>query len=145
MSKKYEQEHHHCVDCEKPIWRKSIRCSSCSYKNKRNRPSRKWVNAHGYEVTRLSREHPYFRMGQEFVNCSRVSVHRLVMAEHLGRLLTSDEIVHHIDGNRLNNNIENLELFTNAEHKKHHSRTIRKLEAEIKYLRELLIINGVGY
>tara|TARA_B100002019_G_C21235625_1_gene582560 strand:- start:424 stop:807 length:384 start_codon:yes stop_codon:yes gene_type:complete len=39
------------------------------------------------------------------------------MAESLGRPLTRQEVVHHIDGNKQNNSIENLELFeNNAEH-----------------------------
>ena len=38
------------------------------------------------------------------------------MEEHLGRKLRSDEIVHHKDGNKLNNSIDNLELLTRAEH-----------------------------
>lgn len=38
--------------------------------------------------------------------------HRYVMQQHLGRPLTKNENVHHIDGNRENNAIENLELWT---------------------------------
>lgn len=36
--------------------------------------------------------------------------HRMVMEAILARKLSSDEIVHHIDGNKSNNHPENLEL-----------------------------------
>ena len=50
-----------------------------------------------------------------------IRMHRLVMEKHLGRELTRDEVVHHKDGNRRNNALENLELMTKKEHDAHHS------------------------
>jgi len=50
-----------------------------------------------------------------------VREHRLVMEQQLGRRLTEDEVVHHKDGDRLNNALDNLELMSAAEHSKLHA------------------------
>lgn len=51
----------------------------------------------------------------------RMFMHRYVMARHLGRKLESWEHVHHIDEDRGNNKIDNLELLTKSEHMKKHT------------------------
>lgn len=48
-------------------------------------------------------------------------LHRLVMENHLGRKLLPSEIVHHIDENKFNNDISNLELHSRQSHARLHS------------------------
>ena len=58
--------------------------------------------------------------------------HRVVMEEHLGRPLYSHENVHHKNGVRDDNRIENLELWTTAQPKG------QRVEDKIKWAREFL-------
>ncbi len=51
----------------------------------------------------------------------QVLEHRYVMEQHLGRKLFTSEIVHHIDGNGLNNDISNLEVMSQGTHRIGHS------------------------
>jgi transposase-like protein len=82
---------------------------------KLNKPRRykTWVNSDGYHYMTIPVGHPLYEAfkamrGKE--NNINITVHRFVMAEHLGRALMPWETVHHIDGDRGNNNIENLQL-----------------------------------
>ncbi len=56
--------------------------------------------------------------------------YRYVMEKELGRKLDSDEIVHHIDENRLNNGISNLQIMSNTEHLKLHRELRNKRRKE---------------
>lgn len=56
------------------------------------------------------------------VHGNYIYLHRLVAEAKLGRYLTEDEIVHHIDGNPENNHWDNLEVMTQSEHAKEHIR-----------------------
>jgi len=48
--------------------------------------------------------------------------HRKIMRLKLGRPLESDEVVHHKDGNPLNNKPSNLQVMTRSEHTRLHIR-----------------------
>lgn len=50
------------------------------------------------------------------------SVHVVTMEKRLGRPLLTDEVVHHIDGNKHNNDINNLALMTRSAHARLHRR-----------------------
>lgn len=56
-----------------------------------------------------------------YVDGVRHFEHRYVMEQHLGRKLSRDECVHHINGDRRDNRLENLELISRAEHNREHA------------------------
>lgn len=58
--------------------------------------------------------------------------HIYIMEQHIGRRLTKDEVVHHIDFNRSNNCIENLQLMTRSEHSRLHRENEIKLYGKQK-------------
>ena len=66
------------------------------------------------------------------VNGQYVYQHRVVMEEYLGRSLETYEHVHHINHNRADNRIENLEILTHSEHAKNHLTPDRAKEMSIK-------------
>jgi len=65
------------------------------------------TDASGYVKVRIYRDDPLWAMANSGFY---VAEHRLVMARHLGRPLAKSETVHHINGDKTDNRIENLQL-----------------------------------
>lgn len=60
-----------------------------------------------------------------------IKQHRRIMEEHLGRRLEENEIVHHKNGDKTDNRLDNLEIKRRGEHSSYHR---KKEKAEGKHL-----------
>lgn len=68
------------------------------------------VTSHGYVLVRVSKDHP-LHIGNGYAY-----EHRMVASLILGRIPTSDEIVHHVNGDKADNRPENLQVLRRDEH-----------------------------
>lgn len=84
----------------------------------------RYVNHYGYVLIRKP-EHPRaYSMG------GYVMEHRWLMEQHIGRYLTPDEHVHHLNHDRSDNRLENLMIVDPVEHAKYHTSQVRRPQSE---------------
>jgi hypothetical protein len=143
-SKRYECRliYNKCSDCGKGRWvrikdgkpSRTI-CASCNIHNRNLRinplligeshPNWKGgriITIEGYVTVFLNSDSPFFPMINTVLSYGSgyVLEHRLIMARHLGRCLDVKEVVHHINGTKTDNRLENLVITTQSEHMRSH-------------------------
>ena len=136
-----------CPKCSRERWvqKKLIGhlCKSCenegsSRKGKIGKLSGSWrggrslCRSTGYVILWLSSDSPFIGMAKKTIyGTYQILEHRLIIAQYLGRLLEPWEIVHHKNGKRDDNLIENLELLSsNKDHLPYTRMKIRVRELE---------------
>ncbi len=93
------------------------RCAGAVYIRAKERGKPTFHKPSGYWLVKLPPDDPMISMAN---GNNHVRQHRLVMADHIGRPLLQDETVHHINHDRGDNRIENLELMARADHNAMH-------------------------
>lgn len=107
-----------CPACGKAFYTTRNKCCSreCARELRKLNYEHKVYTENGYVI---EYQNGYNKKGN-------VKQHRRIMEEHLGRSLKRNEVVHHKNGNRSDNRLENLEVMTAGEHSSLH----RKKEKE---------------
>jgi len=122
-----EKQERCCVNCGKPLTKSQRKCCSLScsatYGNKKSTGE----NARHWKGGKSKHSEGYIRfyMPGHPSACSAgyIYEHRYVMEQLIRRFLLSNEVVHHKNGDKKDNRIENLELLNNqSEHCNYHNK-----------------------
>ncbi len=101
-----------CEYCDKEFYstRNKFCSQKCVYEYRKAHNTHKIYYENGYKVKYIN---GYNKKGN-------VKEHRYIMEQYIGRKLKPEEIVHHIDGDKTNNEISNLKIMTRGEHSRLH-------------------------
>lgn len=101
-----------CQFCGKKFYttRHKFCSKECANSYKKQHYKHKTYLENGYIVE--------YANGNNKNNC--IKQHRRIMEEHLGRKLREDEVVHHLNGIKTDNRIENLRVMSRKEHSAMH-------------------------
>lgn len=114
----------------------SYKCSGLATKKRINGVSPNWkggktTHTNGY-ILIVSRDHPNRMMNRYMLE------HRLVCEKFMGRYLYKTEVVHHVNGDKTDNRIENLMVFkSDSAH--------NKFERNFNYDESDLVFDGRNY
>jgi len=112
-----------CIKCGTPHWvrihSRNTYCSRCGLKHtgpRRDRSSDGRFTTDGYVIVRVEKTDPLRAMSKAG---GWVLEHRLIVARRIGRPLTHNDVIHHINGIRSDNSNGNLQLLTVRTHHSH--------------------------
>jgi hypothetical protein len=102
----------------KPLRQENRFCSNrCKGRGLRGEKSHAWKGGptarKSYVNVKAEPDDP-IAWAMRYESTDYVPEHRLVMARYLGRPLTKDELVHHVNGLRYDNRLANLQLWRNG-------------------------------
>ena len=141
-SRNYDRLHpNHCMDCGKVVVRSAKRCNACDIKWRRVRyraeGNPNWhegriTDKQGYVHVRITPK--VHKVGAPAYKRE----HRVIWEAAHGPL-ASNYIIHHLNGNKADNRLENLAAMSRSDHHVRHAepyeKRIRELEAEVNELR----------
>jgi hypothetical protein len=107
-NQKRKGEFRKCIKCGKEYWSRPT--------DDRRGYIKKYCSRKCYHPTKRGNAISY----DGYLVINGVKVHRILMEKYLGRKLLSTEIVHHINGNKFDNRLENLQIVSRSLHNKIH-------------------------